>query len=336
MQRLYGQVRALARKTISVLVSGETGVGKEVLVEELHRCSGRPGALRVLNCAAIPRELTESVLFGHERGAFTGATVRNRGLFEEAHRGTLLLDEVGDLAPDAQVALLRVLQHKRVMRVGSTVETEVDVRVVAATHRDLAAMVVVGQFREDLLYRLNAFTLHVPPLRERREEILPLANHFLRRVSAEWGDEERRLSPEAEQTLREHDWPGNIRQLRNAIEHAAVLCRLGVVVPADLPVEVRAPSYIASAITDRPPPTSIGPLRERVRRFEIDLVANALAAARGNISQAARLLHVPPRTLHSKLHSWGLLDQLTKDSYLPRPNTTVSNLVEKLPARSQS
>jgi Nif-specific regulatory protein len=306
MQALHERVSAVATKPISVLITGETGAGKEVLAEVLHRASGRPGPLKVVNCAAIPRELTESILFGHERGAFTGAAVRSRGLFEEAHTGTLLLDEVGELPLDAQVALLRVLQHKRVLRVGSTSEIEVDVRVVGATHRDLQAQVRAGCFRQDLLYRLNAFTLHVPPLRERRQEILPLAHAFLAELTRDWGVPALRLSAEAEEALSSYAWPGNIRQLRNAVEEAAVLCRGPVVELQHLPADVLGPELAGGL-----PPVLVSesplPLRERVRRFERQLIADALEQTRGNVSSAARLLRLPVRTLHSKLQSLGMV-----------------------------
>jgi DNA-binding NtrC family response regulator len=212
MRRLYDLVARVARTTLPVLVLGETGSGKELVAHAVHQHSPRSkGPFKALNCATIPANLLESVFFGHERGAFTGADRQAPGIFEQAQGGTVFLDEVGELSAQAQAALLRVLETRRLVRVGGNREIEVDVRVVAATHRDLSAMVRAGTFREDLMFRLDALTLRVPPLRERKEEIAPLAELFLARASEQWGTGTKRLSEDARESLEAYAWPGNVR-----------------------------------------------------------------------------------------------------------------------------
>jgi DNA-binding NtrC family response regulator len=308
MRELLRVISLIAPKPMPVLITGETGVGKEVLVGELHRASKRPGPLVVQNCAAIPRELTESLLFGHERGAFTGAERRTRGVFEQAHGGTLFLDEIGDLALSAQAALLRVLQEKRFSRVGGSSEIGVDVRVVAATHHDLERCVAAGSFRDDLLYRLNAVTLSVPPLRDRRDEIEPLARHFLREASAGQREKPTDFSGDAIALLRGYTWPGNIRQLRNIVERAVAVCDSHVIGAADLPstlCEAPQPARSAPAepCTDD---TTTTTFRDRVRDFEITLIDDALRRSGGSVTRAAALLRMPLRTLTHKMKAYGL------------------------------
>ncbi|HLL25520.1 MAG TPA: sigma 54-interacting transcriptional regulator, partial [Kofleriaceae bacterium] len=224
MREVMATVKRLAASTISVLIHGETGSGKEVIAQAIHDGGPRKKApLRAINCAAIPQTLLESVLFGHELGAFTGADRPAAGIFEQADSGTVFLDEIGELAPSAQAALLRVLETKKLTRVGGHTEVEVDVRVIAATHRDLEAMVDAGRFREDLLYRLNTMTLRIPPLRERVDEILPLAERFLREASSKAGSAVKAIDLEAATALERYTWPGNVRELRNVIERAVVL-----------------------------------------------------------------------------------------------------------------
>jgi DNA-binding NtrC family response regulator len=321
MLALYRTLRQIAPRGLPVLITGETGVGKEVIAAALHRASGRTGPLKVINCATIPVQLTESILFGHERGAFTSAARRATGLFEEAQGGTVFLDEVGELSATAQAALLRVLQEKRIVRVGSTREIDVDVRIVAATHRDLDAMVHAGAFRKDLLYRLNAVTLDVPPLRERPAEIAALARLFLNSAIAEWGGMGRRLSPEVVSVLEAYDWPGNVRQLRNVIERAAALCDREQIEAIDLPNTLRSAAAqrsgdAAAIATIAPPfvPDADEPsgaaeeafFWERVREFETELIQQALGQAKGNVKRASELLRMPLRTLTYKLKALGI------------------------------
>jgi transcriptional regulator of acetoin/glycerol metabolism len=234
MQKVFGLARRLAQTSTTVLVLGETGAGKEVVAEQLHIHSPRAARPYVrLHCAALPETLLESELFGHEKGAFTGALTRKVGYVEAANGGTLLIDEVGELPPATQVKLLRVLETRSVTRVGGTVEIPVDIRVVCATNRDLLAEIAAGRFREDLYYRISAFTLRVPPLRERPSEIALLAEHFLREVAARLGVPAPLLDAAAEDALLRHAWPGNVRELRNAVEHAMVLALgTGQVLPA--------------------------------------------------------------------------------------------------------
>jgi two-component system response regulator AtoC len=317
MLRLYDLVAKAARTTLPVLVHGETGTGKELIARALHDKSPRKsGPFKALNCATIPASLLESVLFGHERGAFTGADRQAPGVFEQAQGGTVFLDEVGELSPLAQAALLRVLEQRRVVRVGGTKEIEVDARVVAATHRNLATMVQLGTFREDLMFRLDALTLRIPPLRERSEEVLPLADVFLAAARDKWSAGARGFSDDVVQTLRSYAWPGNIRQLKNVVERAAVVCGTETVEVEDLPPELWEEAGEISPVADAPSgensPVPVlsnhdhRPLPQRVREFETTLIRQALAEAGGNQAQAARLLGVPRRTLTSKMQIYGM------------------------------
>ena len=320
MGELLDMARRIAKGVIPVLVHGETGTGKEVLAQFLHQSSPRSsGPLVAVNCAAIPGSLVESTLFGHVRGAFTGANQAHAGVFEAAEGGTVLLDEIGELPAAAQAALLRVLENKVVTRVGSTSETPVDVRILAASHRNLEAMVDEGTFRQDLLYRLNAVTLEVPALRDRREDILPLAEHFLGEANRRNGTNVGAITDAAAEALRGHDWPGNVRELRNAIERAVVIAEHDVLNVVDLPRRVQhkskseAPPKLAEP-TEAPPATGprvrrIGEsFRDCVERVEAQMLRNALEDAGGNQSEAARLLDMPRRTLVHKIKAYGLRD----------------------------
>jgi transcriptional regulator with PAS, ATPase and Fis domain len=260
--------------------------------------------MQVINCAAIPSQLLESVLFGHERGAFTGADRRSRGLFEEADGGTVFLDEVAELSAAAQAALLRVLETRQLTRVGSHELVAVDIRVVAATHRDLEAMCTAGTFREDLLYRLNTMTIQIPPLRERPEEIAALVRLFLEQANRANDRQVKEIDPDALDLLRAYRWPGNVRELRNVIERAVVIAPAEVVSPADLPPRLRMPSGgpgTAEAVEDEE-----GNLRERVKDYEAKLIREALAQAGGNQTEASRALGIPRRTLVRKIRDYGL------------------------------
>jgi two-component system response regulator AtoC len=295
----------VATSRLNVLLLGETGSGKEVFAQRLHARSRRAAMpLRSINCAAIPESLMESVLFGHEKGAFTGADRQRKGIFEQADRGTVFLDEIGELASPAQAALLRVLESRIVQRVGSVEEQEVDVRVVSATHQDLETMVQRRTFRADLLYRLNAITVRVPPLRERPLDLEPLVVRFLARANAENHRCVEAVDEAALALLRGHDWPGNLRELRNVIARATVVCRGDTIGVADLPERLRTGRR-------RPGPGSCDPaerrdFRTQMREHEIRILTEALETTGGNQTRAAKLLQMPLRTLVYKKSRLGI------------------------------
>jgi DNA-binding NtrC family response regulator len=305
MKNVMTTVKRLAQSTIAVLIHGETGTGKEVIARAIHEGGPRRKAtMRSINCAAIPTTLIESVLFGHEKGAFTGADSAAQGIFEQADGGTVLLDEIGELAANAQAALLRVLETKKLMRVGGNKEIEVDVRVVAATHRDLEAMVAAGRFRQDLLYRLNTMTLQIPPLRERVDEIRPLAERFLKEARAQSGSEVRSIDPAALAALEAYSWPGNVRELRNAIERAVVLAEGRAITLDDLTDRIRQRSLPAEN------PEASGELptdyKDHLRKYEAELILRALHKYNGNQTETAKALNLPLRTLVHKIQTYGI------------------------------
>lgn len=314
MQALYESVARTARSAAPVLIVGETGTGKELVARAIHQQSPRlEGPLRCINCGAIPDTLIESTLFGHERGAFTGAERRQLGLFEEAAGGTVFLDEVGELPLAAQAALLRVLETKRLSRVGAAKEISVDVRIVAATHRDLEVMCEEGHFRLDLYYRLNTITLDVLPLRDRRDEIEPLAALFAEQAASENQLPLPQLEPSALALLRSYNWPGNVRELRNVIERAVVIAQGEVITAEDLPVKVRGGEDRRPTIPQvEPPEPSPVEFKERVRQYETDLILDALRRASGNQTQAAKLLRMPLRTLVHKIKTYGIQKKYEK------------------------
>jgi two-component system, NtrC family, response regulator AtoC len=303
MRAVYELIQQVAPTKTAVLITGETGTGKELVARAIHNLSPRVDKLFVpVNCAAIPGELLESELFGHVRGAFTGAQAERTGKFEFADAGTLFLDEIGDMAYPLQAKLLRVLQEGVVERVGSNKPITLDVRVVSSTNRDLTAAIRAGTFREDLYYRLNVFNVHLPPLRERREDIPLLAASFLRTFGEELGKRALGLGADAEPLLLQYDWPGNVRELRNLMERAAVLCR-GAAVDASL---VR--QLLPNLTVDASPPSEPQSLElePAVADLERKQILRALAAAQDNKAEAARLLGVSERTLWYKLKRLGL------------------------------
>jgi two-component system response regulator AtoC len=301
MRRLYAMVDRIADSNLTVLILGETGVGKELVAEAIHRGSSRrERPLVKLNCASLPETLLESELFGYERGAFTGADRRKLGFFEAAHGGTLFLDEIGEMQASLQAKMLRVLERKVLTRVGGTDEIAVDVRVIAATHRDVEAEVRAGRFREDLFFRIAGFMVAVPPLRERRREIVPLAEHFLRQLAAEVDQPPTGLAEDAVLALGNHDWPGNVRELRNAIERAMVLRGGGVITADDLPERVRdAGRRARPAATDNS-------MREQLAELERGAIVDALELHGSNQTRAARQLGISRRALIYKMEKLGL------------------------------
>ncbi len=308
MVALSELVDRVAQAKIPVMVVGETGSGKEVVARAIHERGPRAeGPLKTVNCGAMPASLLEALLFGYERGAFTGAERRTPGLFEQADGGTLFLDEVAELSAASQVALLRILESRSVVRVGGTTEVPIDVRVVVATHRDLEAMVAQGDFREDLLFRLNPMTLRIPPLRERPEDVGPLVEHFLEQASREAGLPRRELEAEARIALAAYAWPGNVRELRNAIDRAVVVSTAPKIGVQDLPEKLRARPALARAAEEE---EGDADFKERVKAYETRLILDALARAEGNQTKAAQLLRMPVRTLVYKIKAYGIRDRL--------------------------
>jgi len=319
MQQVCKEIGRVAAKPVTVLIRGETGTGKELIARAIYQHSTRSKAPFIaINCGAVPENLIESELFGHERGAFTGAEQRRIGRFEQANKGTLFLDEIGDLPPQTQVKLLRVLQHQSFQRVGGSETISVDVRILAATHRDLESMIREGGFREDLFHRLNVVTIQLPPLRERREDVPVLTQHFLRKYAAEFGIEAPAIMPEAMVLLQSDSWPGNIRELEN-VTRRLLLDSRGLAITADA---VRR-GLNARSTTDAQPPDSLSTLAAgllaRARQGEIEdahgkflakaekeIITQAILLAEGNQAKAARWLGISRLTLREKLTQLGL------------------------------
>jgi transcriptional regulator with GAF, ATPase, and Fis domain len=301
LRRVLGMVGIVAPTDATVLINGETGTGKELVARAIHQRSRRSAnAFVSVNCAAIPRDLIASELFGHEKGSFTGATKRRLGRFELADAGTIFLDEVGELLPDAQVALLRVLQEREFERVGGGRPMQVDVRVIAATNRDLKAAVANRTFREDLFYRLNVFPIEVPPLRERKDDILMLVRHFVQHYASRAGKNIRWIDKTTLDVLESHDWPGNIRELQNVVERSVILSSGDAFSVDELWLSnktVRPPSRGA-------PPSAFE--REAKPHREREIVETALAESRGRVSGpsgAAAKLAMSPSTLEDRIRA---------------------------------
>lgn len=294
MARLLTMARDVAASEATVLVQGPSGTGKELLARSIHAMSPRAErAFVAVDCSAIPEGLLESELFGHRRGSFTGATHDAAGIVERAHAGTLFLDEIGNLSLPVQARLLRFLQERSFRRVGEADERTVDVRLVSATNRDLAELVAQGSFRDDLYYRLSVFTLAIPALAERREDIPPLVYHFIRTFNARGGYQVEGVRRDALDLLVDHPWPGNVRQLENAVERAVILRKAGLIQPGDLP-ETVAPATAAA---------HDGQSLEEVER---QLILRLLAECRGNRTRVARILGISRRTVHRKLQRYGV------------------------------
>jgi DNA-binding NtrC family response regulator len=305
MRRVFETIQKVAETDLTVLIRGESGTGKELVAQALHnRSARRHRPFVAVNCAAISRELVESELFGHEKGAFTGADARRQGRFEAAEGGTVFLDEIGDMPPETQAKILRVLQERAFERVGGTRPIEVDVRVVAATHRNLEEEVKAGRFREDLYYRLKVVEVELPPLRERAEDVPALAQRFLEEVTDRVGREKKRIGEDALAALVRYPWPGNVRELRNAIEQAVVLAPRPVLEASDL----RLPG------PEGPPTAEAGNAglafsdakKRAVERFERAFLLQALRSHGGNISRAAESVGMVRQSLQQKIRELGL------------------------------
>jgi DNA-binding NtrC family response regulator len=300
MDALLDMVHRIADSTTGVLLTGESGTGKDLLARALHFQSARAEAPFVqINCAAIPDSLLESELFGHVKGCFTGASQNKLGLFQAAHRGTLFLDEIGEMSRGLQAKLLTAIETKRVRPLGATAEVAVDARVVSATNADLEKAITQGAFRSDLYYRLSAVTLHIPPLRERREAIPVFVKHFLTRAAAENGQPPPEIAPDAFERLLQYPWPGNVRELQNAIQRAVLLCRNHRICPSDLPAKIGglelADFAAAQAFVRRP----------TLEQLEDDYIHFVLASVGGNRSEAAGILGIDRKTLYRKLEASG-------------------------------
>jgi DNA-binding NtrC family response regulator len=294
MQRVIELIKVVAKSNATVLITGESGTGKELVARAVHSHSPRMGRPFVaVSCGALPESLLESELFGHEKGSFTGAYAQKKGKFEFANRGTLFLDEVGEMSGNIQVHLLRVLEEKEFTRVGGNEPIKVDVRVISATNKDLKRAIANGEFREDLYYRLNVVTIELPPLRERKEDIPLLAQHFLNKFALENDKEVTGFSPEATKSLLDYDWPGNVRELENAVERGVILAKGSLVTVADLPQESAS---LARSV----------PIGRALREVERNHILSVLNGTGGNYSEAARVLGITRMTLYNKARGYSL------------------------------
>jgi Nif-specific regulatory protein len=299
MQKVYELIAQVAPSNATVLITGESGTGKELVAQEIHRLSRRADKPYItINCAALPESVIESELFGHEKGAFTGAVAQRKGRFELAHRGTLFLDEIGELSPQVQVKLLRVLQEREIERVGGDHPIKVDVRLIAATNRRLEQEVQAGRFREDLYYRLNVFPIHVPSLRERKSDIVLLADYFVEKYAEKNGKLIKRISSPALDLLTSYHWPGNVRELENCIERAVILSTDMVIHSYHLP-----PSLQSAQSTNTEPTTT---LEAALSRLEKELIVEALKITNGNMAAAARRLGITERQMGLRVHHYGI------------------------------
>ncbi len=302
MEAVKKMILKVARSSSTVLIRGESGTGKELIARAIHNHSPRVTEMfQAVNCAAINENLLESELFGHEKGSFTGAHAEKKGLFEVADRGTLFLDEIAELDIGMQAKLLRALQEREIRRVGGTRAIKIDVRVVAATNRDLRAMVADKRFRDDLYYRLNVLSVDVPPLRERRDDIPVLMNYFLKKHTRNTSRLVRGLTPEARRVMIDYSWPGNVRQLESAIERAILLCEGDLITIEDLPLEVRQESRPAAEGAFKLPPEGIS-----FEDVERDLITQAMEQSDYNNTKAAKLLGLTFRTLQYRLEKFGI------------------------------
>ena len=304
MVELFRTIAKIAEYKTTVLITGESGVGKELIARALHSRSKRGGEFIAVNCGAIPENLLESELFGHRRGAFTDAVQDRRGLFEQAANGTLFLDEVGELPLGLQVKLLRVLQDEHIRRLGDVKDIRVDVRILAATHRDLTAETQAGRFREDLFYRLNVLAIHVPALRERREDIPLLVDHFVSRNNVRLGTHVQGIDSDCRRVMFEYSWPGNVRELENTVERAMVLAEGERITTVDLPERIRDAKDKVRSQLDGDELS----IKKTIRNIEEVLIRRALQRTRGNRTRAAELLEISHRALLYKLKDYDIKD----------------------------
>jgi len=303
MQQVYMLIAQVADSPATVLIRGESGTGKELVAHAIHYSSDRKtNPFIEVNCAALPENLIESELFGHERGSFTGALQQRKGRFELANGGTIFLDEIGDISPAVQVRLLRVLQEKRFERVGGTESISVNIRVIAATGQDLEKQIEEGKFREDLFYRLNVFPIHIPRLRERRSDIILLADHFLQKFNKIYGKNIKRISTSAINMMMSYHWPGNVRELENCIERAVLTSTDDVMHGYVLPLSLQSSDETNTAII----PNDGANLEMMVKSYEKELVVDALKKYRGNVAAVARHLQTTQRILHYKIKNLGI------------------------------
>ncbi len=299
MQEVYDQIAQVAGSPASVMIQGETGTGKELVAHAIHYNSDRADKPFIkAHCAALPESVIESELFGHVKGAFTGAVSDRKGRFELAHGGTIFLDEIGDIPPAIQIKLLRVLQEREFERVGGMQTIKVNVRIIVATNRDLAAMSADGTFREDLYYRLNVFPIYVPQLRKRKADIMLLADHFLQKYAKDSGKNIRRFASAVIDMLMSYHWPGNVRELENCVERAVIVAEGDVIHPHHLPPTLQTAEYSGSPI-DRD-------LGEMTQAYESDLIRDSLKSVRGNMAAAARLLGTTQRIIGYKVQKYGI------------------------------
>ncbi len=306
MKPVFEVASSVAASNANVLITGESGTGKELIARSIHFNSLRKEKpFVVLNCAALSEGVLESELFGHEKGSFSGALATKKGRFELAHEGTLFIDEVGEMSLNAQVKLLRVIQEHEFERVGGTRTIRSDVRIVAATNKNLEEAVRAGNFREDLYYRLNVVNIHVPPLRERREDIEPLTRHFLQKFAGEMGKKIDDLSPRALSCLLAYEWPGNVRELQNAMERAVVLARSEVITPRELPQGMQDQDEICLTVPERG-----GSLTEILEDLERQLIVQTLRREKGSQTRAADVLGIKRTTLRYKMEKYGLLERM--------------------------
>ena len=310
MRKVYDQIEKVLESEITVFIAGESGTGKELVAKAIHYASLRSdGPFIDVNCAAIPEGLQESELFGHEKGAFTGAVATHPGKFEQASKGTIFLDEVGEMSPSAQARLLRVLQERVLQRVGGTETIELDVRVISASNRDLAQMVSDGSFRQDLFYRLVVFPIALPPLRDRREDIPMLVEHFLEKYARDAGKRVTRVEPRAMHALSEHGWPGNVRELENVI-HRTLLVSAGLELTLDdLPPSIAAGDGVPGPAAAPSSGAPAGGSGKSLEELEREAIVRAMEHNRGNLSDVARELGIGRSTLYRKLEQYGLRDK---------------------------
>ena len=308
MQEVFGLIAQVANSSTSVLIHGETGTGKELVARAIHLTSPRSkGPIIEVNCAAMPDTLIESELFGHEKGAFTGASYRRRGRFEEAHGGTIFLDEVGELSAAAQAKLLRVLQDKQFQPLGSSKLITVDVRIIAATNRDLEQDVASGRFRTDLFYRLNVFPIYLPPLRKRGSDIVLLADHFVLKYCQQLGKSSKKISPAVMDRFLIHGWPGNVRELENCIERSVLLAPGDTIETSHLPPSLQTKTKDEDDRREMQPLPSVhGRLDSTIEAQEKAMIAAALQESRGNQSKAARILGTTKRIIQYKIQKYGI------------------------------